>query len=981
MTTNIFSSNISKITGDTFFILDKNGNYLDFLPSENFETYEPTGNLLGKNMKDILPEHLATLFFETIKDLFETNKTQITEYSMLKKDTTKYYEARLSIVEDNIVVRVRDITDNKNNSIYNERYKDLLRKAPFAFAHHKILVDDLEKPIDYEFLDVNEEFERQTSLKKENIINRKITEILPNIKNSDFDWISFYGETALKQLEKDFEQYSEPLKCWYKVKVYSTEKGYFTTVFQDITDLKTRELTFKDRSDKFYNLFELSPDSLILTNTSTNKIVDVNESFSKLTGYSKEESINKTTEDLNIWLDNSQRENFLKEIKEKGLVKNREYSFRTKGGKTIIGLLSTNIIKMNDELFSLGIVRDITEKTHLENKLKENEDKYSILVENASDGIFLANSTGKYIDVNSYGCKMLKYSKEEILNKNMSDLIPSQDLIKTPIKFKQLESHDIVISERDLICGDGSLLPVEISAKKLPNGNLLGIVRDITERKDYELKLNNEKIRLRTILDTIPDLLWLKDPNGVYLLCNKKVEELYEEKEENIIGKTDFDFYSYNTAISCIENDKKVIESRQLLRENEWITFLNTGNSIYGQTIKTPMYDSSENLIGVLGISRDITNIYLTEQKLHDREEIFSSIVNQANDSIALVDIETSKFVEFNEMAYKALGYTKEEFKKLTVKDVDADTNEKEVFDSFKQFKEDKSGIFETKHKTKDGRIIDVRVSTRYLKIKDKEYLSTIWSDITERKQIEQEIKKLNKILEEKVLERTIQFELANQDLESFAYSVSHDLRAPIRHINGFAKLLKSNIKEYNDEINRYFDKITEASNKMSKMIDGLLKFSKLGRTTLEKVDVDLNIIIKNIIKQQIKLIEDRKIEFKVEDLPIVKGDPSLLQMVFENIISNSIKFTSKKDSAIIEIGQCKNTSNNCTIYVKDNGIGFSMAYVDKLFGVFQRLHTENEFSGIGIGLANSKQIIKKHGGSIRAEGEIDKGATFYISL
>ncbi|MCF8371112.1 MAG: GHKL domain-containing protein [Bacteroidales bacterium] len=218
----------------------------------------------------------------------------------------------------------------------------------------------------------------------------------------------------------------------------------------------------------------------------------------------------------------------------------------------------------------------------------------------------------------------------------------------------------------------------------------------------------------------------------------------------------------------------------------------------------------------------------------------------------------------------------------------------------------------------------------------------------------------------------------ANTELESFAYSISHDLRAPLRHIDGFARILKNKITDPSVEIETYYEKINSAVSKMSTMIDSLLSLSRLGRRELQKIQIDTKQLVQIVIDRLKVDCNNSAMELKISDLPVILADPMLIQMAFENLISNSIKFSSKNENTIIEIGYNESSRE---IFVKDNGVGFKMEHAGKLFGVFQRLHTQEEFEGTGIGLANVKQIVKKHGGTVRAESEINKGATFFIYL
>jgi light-regulated signal transduction histidine kinase (bacteriophytochrome) len=247
--------------------------------------------------------------------------------------------------------------------------------------------------------------------------------------------------------------------------------------------------------------------------------------------------------------------------------------------------------------------------------------------------------------------------------------------------------------------------------------------------------------------------------------------------------------------------------------------------------------------------------------------------------------------------------------------------------------------------------------------------------------QSKEKIEEYNQTLEQKVDERTQKLNVAVKDLEAFAYSVSHDLRAPIRHIDGFSKLMYAKIPQPDALITGYYRKVENAIQRMSAMIDSLLAFSRLGRKEVCLEDFELESLVYEVIEEFKPDTETRKLKWVVSSLPKISGDRVLIKTVYENLISNAIKYTSKKNEAIIEIGSVLQSTGGYELYVKDNGAGFDMAYYGKLFGVFQRLHSSDHFDGIGIGLASVKQIVDKHQGTIRAEGKVDAGAAFYITL
>jgi len=243
--------------------------------------------------------------------------------------------------------------------------------------------------------------------------------------------------------------------------------------------------------------------------------------------------------------------------------------------------------------------------------------------------------------------------------------------------------------------------------------------------------------------------------------------------------------------------------------------------------------------------------------------------------------------------------------------------------------------------------------------------------DITERRRVAGELQRRGELLE-----------AANKELEAFSYSVSHDLRAPLRHIDGYAALLRKSVEEsLNEKGARYLQTISDAAKQMGQLIDDLLVFSRMGRQEMLRTSVNLEQLIKSILADLRLDLQGREISWTIAPLPEVKGDPAMLRQVFVNLITNAIKFTGTKSQASIEIGVDRPTSAEIVIFVRDNGVGFDMEYASKLFGVFQRLHRADEFEGTGIGLANARRIVHRHGGRTWAEGVPDKGATFFIAL
>ncbi|HEU6448011.1 MAG TPA: PAS domain S-box protein [Verrucomicrobiae bacterium] len=662
--------------------------------------------------------------------------------------------------------------------------------------------------------------------------------------------------------------------------------------------------------------------------------------------------------------------------------------------------------------------RDLAARRRVERSLRQSEERLRSMVDSVKDyAIFMLDTHGRIISWNTGAQNIKGYTAGEIIGQHFSKFYTkesAEDGLPQRL-LSEAGSRGRAENEGWRVRKDGSKFwaDVVISAVHDDGGKLLGFVkvlRDLTEHRRIENELQENRALLQSILDNTPAVIFLKDCEGKYLFVNRQFEIVSGLSREKVIGKTTFDLFEKDIARAAHEHDLVVLNWEKPMQFEETVIYADGPHTHLAA--KFPLRNPAGKIYAIGAVSTDITDRKRVEQMQLQFQALFQSAPGSY--LVLKPDGGDYKIVAVSDAYLRDTMTKREQIIGKKLFEIFPDNPDDPSADGMRNLRASLRNVLER------GTSDTMAVQRYDIRRPDGQFEERFWSPVNSpvfglAQKVEYIIHRVEDVtdfirqrlkdgknpagipagqirlerMEAEVFQRGQELQAANKqlaalnkELESFSYSVSHDLRAPLRHIDGFVKLLDKQAKEKFDERSqRYVNIIADAARQMGALIDDLLVFSRMGRSELRQTRVASDSLVHEALDSVKGEMENRRIDWKIAPLPDVNADPAMLRQVWINLIANAVKYSRPRDPAEIEIGVQDSKNGEFIFYVRDNGVGFDMQYAHKLFGVFQRLHRADEFEGTGIGLANVQRIIHRHGGRVWAEGKLDQGATFYFSL
>ena len=747
---------------------------------------------------------------------------------------------------------------------------------------------------------------------------------------------------------------------------------------------KSTERDLRERADeRFRQMIEHAPYGELLVDE-RGRISVVNTQIEKSFGYRREELLGQMIEMLvppRFRADHSAyREGFAASPTPRPMGGGRDLFGLRRDGSEFPVEIGLNPLHTEDGFMVLVTIVDITTRKQAEEKLRRSQEQLAGVIASAMDAIITVDEEQSIVLFNNAAERMFLFPAEDAIGQPIGRFIPERfrsnhkDHIKT---FGETHVTRRSMGALGAIFGlraDGEEFPIEASISQIESDGrkiFTVILRDISERKRTDEALREQA----RILDLAPVLI--RDLNGRILFWNTGAEQMYGWRSEEALEKNTRSLFQTEFPRPVEE-----IKARLLAHghwEGELIHIRKDGARLTVDSHWVLHRDEQGRPKAILEVNNDITE----RKRAEEKSMRLATAVEQSGDSIVITD--TDGNISYVNPAFEqTTGYTSAEVLGKNPRFLKGGKASREYYQNLWQTisgGDQWTGHFTNRRK--DGSSFEEEATISPVRDGTGNIVSyvAVKRDITERMRAEEEIRTLNEELEQRVADRTAQLLAANKELEAFSYSVSHDLRAPLRHINGFSQAV---LEDYGDQLDaggkHYLQEVRNASQEMAQLIDDVLQLARVTRSEMRQEEVNLSDIARSAIDDLKKSDRERNVAIDIESGLYARGDKRLLRIVLTNLLGNAWKFTSKQAEAEISFGR-ENRNGESLYFVRDNGAGFDMAYANKLFGAFQRLHTSDQFEGTGIGLATVQRIVHRHGGRVSAQGALNEGATFYFSL